>query len=63
MEIKGFEKFVLAPAVPKDLGHVNSSYISPYGKIVSNWKKSDNKVHYELEARPALRLSLSWKKI
>lgn len=45
----GFEKFVLAPAVPKDLKHVNSDYISPYGKIVSNWKKSDNKVHYELE--------------
>tara|TARA_R110002050_G_scaffold187015_2_gene321416 strand:- start:75468 stop:77936 length:2469 start_codon:yes stop_codon:yes gene_type:complete len=45
----GFEKFVLAPAVPKDLDHVNSDYISPYGKIVSNWKKSDNKVHYELE--------------
>lgn len=45
----GFEKFVLAPAVPKNLEHVNSSYVSPYGKIVSNWKKSNNKVDYELE--------------
>ncbi|MCY1720957.1 family 78 glycoside hydrolase catalytic domain [Prolixibacteraceae bacterium Z1-6] len=48
-DFPGFEEFVLAPAVPKDLEHVNSSYVSPYGKIVSNWKKSDNKVHYELE--------------
>ena len=49
LDYPGFEKFVLAPAVPKDLEHVNSSYVSPHGKIVSNWKKSDNKVHYELE--------------
>jgi alpha-L-rhamnosidase len=49
LDYPGFEKFILAPAVPKGLKHVNSDYISPYGKIVSNWKKSDNKVHYELE--------------
>jgi len=48
----GFKKFLLTPSVPKELEHASSSYISPFGRIVSNWKKSGNEVNYELEIPP-----------
>lgn len=35
----GFKEFVLAPAIPEQLDYVKSSYHSPYGEIISNWKK------------------------
>jgi alpha-L-rhamnosidase len=38
-ENPGFRKFILNPSTPDGLEFVNSSYTSPYGKIVSNWKK------------------------
>jgi alpha-L-rhamnosidase len=34
----GFEKFIIAPSLPKGLSHVNGSYKSPFGEIVANWK-------------------------
>ncbi len=48
-EYPGFKKFRLAPRIPEGLEQVNSSYVSPYGKIVSNWKKESTKINYELE--------------
>ena len=38
----GFKEFILNPSTPKGLDHVESSYHSPYGKIVSNWKKQSS---------------------
>ena len=33
----GFERFTIAPSLPGGLDHVNCSYHSPFGEIVSNW--------------------------
>ncbi|MCP4728432.1 MAG: family 78 glycoside hydrolase catalytic domain, partial [bacterium] len=33
----GFEKFIINPSLPEGLSHVNCSYNSPFGEIVSNW--------------------------
>ena len=38
-ENPGFKEFVLAPSTPEGLEFVNCTYHSPFGKIVSNWKK------------------------
>ncbi|SMG21444.1 family 78 glycoside hydrolase catalytic domain [Arenibacter troitsensis] len=38
-ENPGFKKFVLSPSTPAGLEFVNTKYESPYGTIVSNWKK------------------------
>ena len=35
----GFERFIVAPSTPVGLDFVNCTYFSPYGKIVSNWRK------------------------
>ncbi|MBP1675840.1 MAG: nanB [Bacteroidetes bacterium] len=44
-----FKHIVLKPGfdIP-DLEYINASYITPYGKLVSNWKKSLMKLHWEL---------------
>jgi alpha-L-rhamnosidase len=34
----GFEKFIINPSLPEGLSQVLSSYNSPFGEIVSNWK-------------------------
>lgn len=39
----GFKEFVLAPRVPDGLESISSAYHSPYGEIVSNWKRSPQK--------------------
>ena len=46
-ENPGFKEFTLNPATPNGLNYVNSSYHSPYGKVVSNWKKQVNGYVYE----------------
>ncbi len=35
----GFKEFYITPTTPKGLESVNCTYNSPYGPIVSNWKK------------------------
>lgn len=35
----GFKEFYLKPTIPQGLESVNCTYHSPYGAIVSNWKK------------------------
>ena len=32
----GFKEFILNPSTPEGLDHVNSTYNSPFGKIISN---------------------------
>jgi len=38
-ENPGFKQFILGPSTPEGLEYVNCNYFSPYGEIVSNWKK------------------------
>jgi alpha-L-rhamnosidase len=35
----GFKEFTLTPTIPDGLEYVNATYHSPYGEIVSNWRK------------------------
>ncbi|MDD4189843.1 MAG: family 78 glycoside hydrolase catalytic domain [Mangrovibacterium sp.] len=48
-EYPGFRKFWLTPSVPGGLEQISCTYHSPYGKIVSNWKKENGKVIYQME--------------
>jgi alpha-L-rhamnosidase len=48
-EFPGFQKFSLSPSTPANLDHVNCSYHSPHGKIVSYWEKEDNGCTYQFE--------------
>ncbi len=49
-EKPGFEEFILAPSTPEGLEFVNCSYHSPYGEIVSNWKKdASGNCNYKME--------------
>jgi alpha-L-rhamnosidase len=49
----GFKTFTLAPATPESLDFVYCNYYSPYGEIVSNWKKNDdNSYRYEMKIPP-----------
>jgi len=53
LENPGFRKFYLAPAMPRGLEYVNSSYQSPFGTIVSNWEKEGpDSYMYEMEILP-----------
>ena len=46
----GFKTFYIGPSIPKELEFVNCSYNSPFGEIVSNWKKmSSGSVRYEMK--------------
>jgi alpha-L-rhamnosidase len=49
-EKPGFEEFILAPSTPDGLDFVNCTYHSPFGEIVSNWKKDGSgNCSYEME--------------
>tara|TARA_B100000809_G_scaffold54621_1_gene50315 strand:- start:56608 stop:59052 length:2445 start_codon:yes stop_codon:yes gene_type:complete len=47
-EHPGFKEFILAPSTPQGLDFVNCTYNSPYGSIVSNWRKEKNAIQYEI---------------
>lgn len=51
-EYPGFEKFKLAPNVPEGLKEASTIYHSPFGKIVSNWTRENNKIIYQMEIPP-----------
>ena len=40
----GFKHFTLRPGIVKSVDWVKCSYQSPYGKIVSNWKREGDKI-------------------
>jgi alpha-L-rhamnosidase len=48
-EYPGFRKFFLMPSVPEKLENVNCTYNSPYGRIVSDWRKENHSVIYRFE--------------
>jgi alpha-L-rhamnosidase len=46
----GFKEFILAPSTPEGLEFVNCTYHSPFGQIVSNWRKvSKGTCQFELK--------------
>jgi alpha-L-rhamnosidase len=48
-ENPGFKKFIINPSTPDGLEFVNCNYYSPFGEIVSNWKKlQPGAVQYEI---------------
>jgi alpha-L-rhamnosidase len=46
IESPGFKDFILEPRTDKRLDFVNSEHKSPYGLIVSNWKREGDLVEY-----------------
>lgn len=44
----GFKNVILKPGFPEALNAFESAYDSPYGKIISNWKKEKKKIIYEV---------------
>jgi alpha-L-rhamnosidase len=49
-EFAGFKQFYLTPFIPDDLNHVNSSYQSPFGEIISSWiKVESNKINFKIQ--------------
>ncbi|QGY43492.1 Bacterial alpha-L-rhamnosidase [Maribellus comscasis] len=45
-DFPGFKKFKLHPSVSENLNSVKCNYQSPFGEIVSNWKKETDKTIY-----------------
>ena len=45
----GFQQFLIKPALVGELSYANTSHESLYGKIVSNWTKSDGKATFHIE--------------
>jgi alpha-L-rhamnosidase len=48
----GFKNVILTPAFPQELNYFTATHESPYGKIVSSWKRSKNKINYEVVVPP-----------
>ena len=44
----GFKKIIIKPAIVGDLTWVKAHYDSPYGRIVSNWKREGDKLTMEV---------------
>ena len=45
----GFKHIILKPNFPKDLNQFEASHNSPYGQIVSKWKKEKKNIIYDIE--------------
>ena len=45
---RGFQRFVIKPAIVGDLTWAKTAYDSNYGKIISNWKRDDKTLEMEL---------------
>ena len=48
----GFEHIVLRPNFVEKLDRFEAKYISPYGKIVSSWKRKGDKIIYKVTVPP-----------
>jgi len=44
----GFKHIIMKPTLIDGLSYVKASYNSPYGKIISEWKVSDNEFEWKL---------------
>ncbi len=51
----GYDRIVVQPQTPEGLDWVKSSYQSIRGKIVSNWKRQDKKLEFEITVPPNTR--------
>lgn len=60
--LPGFKHIILKPNFVKDLTYFESEHTSPYGKIVSNWKRENKKVFYEVVVPPNATASLYLEK-
>jgi alpha-L-rhamnosidase len=47
-EAPGFKNTILHPSFFRELENTSSSYQSPYGKIVSEWKREGKKIFYKV---------------
>lgn len=45
----GFKHILMEPVFPEKLNYVNASYVSPYGRIGSFWKRDSNKLVWNIE--------------
>ena len=48
----GFKNTIIKPALAGDVTWVNSHHISPYGRIVSNWKREGEKLSMDVTIPP-----------
>jgi alpha-L-rhamnosidase len=48
----GFKNTIIKPAIVGDVTWVNSHHISPYGRIVSNWKREGEKLTMDVTVPP-----------
>ena len=48
----GFKNTIIKPALAGDVTWVNSHHISPYGRIVSNWKREGEKLTMDVTIPP-----------
>ncbi|MHC4131621.1 MAG: alpha-L-rhamnosidase C-terminal domain-containing protein [Planctomycetota bacterium] len=48
-DAEGFDKIIIRPTVVDDLQWVKCSYDSVRGTVVSNWKKQDGKLIFDIE--------------
>jgi alpha-L-rhamnosidase len=44
----GFKKIIMKPVFPIGLNYAKASHLSPYGLIKSEWKKTDNKLEWNV---------------
>jgi len=59
-ENPGFKEFTLAPTTPEGLKSVNASYHSPYGEIISNWRKIKEEAYtYEITVPNGTKANVS----
>ncbi len=45
----GYQKIIIQPQFPVDLNEAETSYLSPYGKIATKWKKEGKRIKLEIE--------------
>lgn len=58
-ENAGFAKIKLAPNPDKRLGYAKASYMTKYGKLVSEWKYENDKVVYRFEIPEGMTAELT----
>lgn len=54
----GFRHIIMAPAVDCGLASVRCQHESPYGTIVSNWDRADDKATLDIQIPPGCRATL-----
>lgn len=47
-EVPGYKKFQICPRLGKELDSAEFAYESMYGKIVSGWKRTEDKIEYHI---------------